>query len=273
MKTKTLLLLFFITISHLLISQESDSLRGNFEFTQTILPNISNQVKYEASKDSANKGVLITKSEKQIPLSRGYKVSVIKTDSNLVYYRYWKFNGNDSLNTELRGKYNDNGAVFTMPIKDFKQITRPLYPRYKGATAGAYTVPFRLRGLFDDFDFESSLSLSANLVVGLGTRHKQESCIDLSIGFGLTNVNLNEKNTKGTVTENRSVSAFTLSFGILAKPSNKVNIGVFGGSDFLGLNDRDVNWIYDGKFWLGLGININFNSIDNPENSTKPKNQ
>ena len=64
--------------------------------------------------------------------------------------------------------------IFVLPTSDFNQLTKPVYKKYKGARVGAYTIPFRLRGIGKDFDFESSLSLSANMIFGFGSYYSQE---------------------------------------------------------------------------------------------------
>ncbi|WKN44243.1 hypothetical protein [Tunicatimonas pelagia] len=181
-------------------------------------------------------------------------------DEKMVYYRYWDFTDNTSPNAV---RYNDK--VFQLPLSDFKILTEKRYKRFKGVEAGAYTIPFRLRGIGgggennSSFDFESSLSLQANMVVGVGPRYQPESNFDFSLGVGITGVKLNEKNS--SVTEERTASALTTSLGVVFKPVSNANIGLFMGFDFLGADDESVNWNYDGEMWIGLGINISFNKI------------
>lgn len=145
---------------------------------------------------------------------------------------------------------------------DFMQYSKTqTFRRFKGAKVGVFTVPFRLRGVGTDssFDFESSLSLSSSLALGFGSIKRQYSWLDLSLGIGLTAINLTKENS--LVLENRSASAFTLSLGVVVKFNENANMGFFIGRDFLGKVDRNVDWIYNGKTWLGLGINISFNEM------------
>lgn len=147
--------------------------------------------------------------------------------------------------------------------------------RYEGVKAGAYTVPFRLRGARSaQFDFETALSIQANMVFGFGRNIKENSWLDFSWGLGLTKINLDEDNSN--VTEKRTASALTTSFGAVIKPDRYVNVGVFLGWDFLGKQDRKANWIYNKKPWIGLGINISFDAIttdktSNEETNSNPK--
>jgi hypothetical protein len=196
-------------------------------------------------------------------------------DLKTVYIKYWNYSlkQKSKNNWYSKATFTDNpkankfnGNVFELPSEYFKKITQPLFSRYKGTSVGVYTIPFRLRGSGDDFDFESSLSLQANLVAGFGKRTNESSWIDLSLGIGLTGVNLNSNNSN--VTDQRTASAFTVSSGIVLKPSKYANIGLFLGWDNLGVNDKDVDWVHNGNLWVGLGINISFNTITTDQSAT-----
>ncbi|WP_167617712.1 hypothetical protein [Maribellus sediminis] len=253
---RNLLFTLFMAVSLMTLGQKKLP-SGSYAFKESILSNFSQQKSFDRTIDS-------------MAIVKNHKVSVIKADSNFVYYQYWRFT-DDSIRAELNG--NKNEKIFVLPIVDFNQLTKPVYKRYKGARVGAYTVPFRLRGIGDDFDFESSLSLSANMIFGFGSYYNQESWFDASLGIGLTKVNLTAKNTKNTVPQNRTASAFTLSVGGVFKPAPKINGGVFIGWDFLSADDRDVNWIYNGKMWVGLGINISLNDVETDSNQIKSTNK
>lgn len=200
-------------------------------------------------------------------VSSGYKVIVNHLRDDSVYYSYLNFS-----DQSLYSIYN-TPTTWVMSEKEFEEIARPLYSRYKGAKVGVYTVPFRLRGVGakgEPFDFESSLSLSANLVFGFGSRREKHSIADLSLGLGLTSIGLDSLNSE--VSENRTASAFTLSMGLVLWPNEHINIGAFVGWDKLGLKDRSTDWIYDGKTWLGLGINIGFEALTTDKNAKIGKN-
>lgn len=208
----------------------------------------------------------IEKFKNKVKIISGSKVTVIgySKDSSNVYFEYWDYSDLDSDEAKLY-----NTPPFAMARNDFNNLTQPLYDEYKGASVGVYTVPFRLRGSgkgSTDFDFESSLSLTANLIFGFGFDTDDFSMADVSVGIGLTSVNLNTSNSK--VTEERTASALTISTGLLLKPAKFVNFGIFVGWDTLNANDKSVNWVYNGKTWIGLGINVSFNEII----TTNPKN-
>lgn len=198
-------------------------------------------------------------------IKEDYKITVLYEKDDRIYFKYWNFKDN----ANLVAKYN-NDKVFNLTKEEFQQLTKPLYRRYKGAKVGAYTIPFRLRDVGgDNFDFESSLSLQANLAFGYGNRTDQESWIDGSFGIGLTGVSLNDKNS--LVTSDRTASAFTVSLGVIVKPAKYANIGIFLGKDYLGKKDQEAEWKYDGKTWLGLGINVTFDEIKTTKSATEDK--
>lgn len=197
----------------------------------------------------------------EIPkIKKGYQIEVFYTTETDVFYEYLNFS-----DSTLKATYN--GDLFSMPIAIFEQITEPLYNVYKGVEVGAYSVPFRLRRANSNFDFESSLSLSANIVFGFGTRKSKESLFDLSFGLGLSSANLDNLNSDEE--ENRTASAFTTSFGLVFRPSKVASIGFFLGHDYLGQKDIKSNWDYNKKLWSGLGININLDAVTTNNKSTK----
>lgn len=167
--------------------------------------------------------------------------------------------GNDCNNVIIKN-HSKNGNTFKMPISDLVYNGIEQTSRFKGAEVGVYTIPFRLRGGGDSFDFETSLSLQTNLILGFGRRDKEKSWFDASIGLGISSINLNSSNSN--VTEDRTASALTASFGAVIKPAENVNFGLFLGGDFLNKNDRKTDWVHNGNLWIGLGINISFNKID-----------
>jgi len=237
------------------------------------ITNISYQFKYqldgillEENVDFAQNKINITSNMvKQTNLSAGYKVKALYEKDGYVYYKYWNFPDSSLLGNEY------NGKVFRMKKEYFTQITDRLYRRYKGATVGAYTIPFRLRGAGgSNFDFETALSLQANLVFGFGKQTREDSWLDLSWGLGLTKVNLDSDNSD--VTEKRTASALTTSVGGTIKLNQYANLGIFLGWDFLDKQDRKTNWIYNKKSWFGVGINVSFERIKTEKTADKAKN-
>jgi hypothetical protein len=259
----TILILLLITFE-LVCSAQTKIKKGSYKFIENIITDFS---------PLKEKG-----KSQEIEIEKYHKVTVVGMSDDLktVYIKYWNYpsrikskkNWFSKATFTNNQKADDfNQKLFELPSESFKKITVPLYSRYKGTTVGVYTIPFRLRGIGDDFDFESSLSLQANLVAGLGKRSSENSWIDFSLGIGLTGVNLTSKNSD--VAEQRTASAFTLSSGVVIKPSKFANIGLFVGWDNLGSNDKDVNWKYNGDMWLGLGINISFNTISTDQSANR----
>jgi hypothetical protein len=234
-------------------AQDGKEISGNYYFTKNLPKDYSYQYKELPGQASESDSPVEA-------INKGAKITILYYDTlqNRVYYQFWNY-----LNREDSLVYNT--GKFYMSYNKFIQSTSPLYPRFKGTKVLAYTVPFRLRGIGDNFDFESSLSLTSNLVFGFGSRYKRESWFDASFGVGLTGVVLNEDNSDFDPGEgdqaSRTASAFTLSFGGVLKPRDNINIGLFLGWDFLNAQDRKLNWDYDGKRWVGIGINITFSEV------------
>ncbi|WP_299252421.1 hypothetical protein [uncultured Lacinutrix sp.] len=272
MKNILLLLCLFLCLS---INAQTEIEKGSYQFNTNIIQKFSHLKEMDNSiTPQNNEGVEDNKDKSEAPkieIEKGSKVTVVGQSKDLktVYIKYWDyalkkktktFFGIFSKDTDTDNpNAKKNGNVYEIPSETFKKITSSLYTRYKGTSVGVYTIPFRLRGKGKSFDFESSLSLQANLVAGFGKRTVENSWIDVSVGLGLTGVNLNSNNS--IVTEQRTASAITVSSGLVIKPSKFTNIGLFVGFDTLGANDRAVDWEYNENIWLGVGINVSFNTI------------
>lgn len=209
------------------------------------------------------------------------EVLSIKGDTILFHYKKSKENYNNKFRAEKAKDFNlkyygdeskNELHHFIIQKKEFLMVAKKYnyYPLYKGAIAGIYSVPFKLR--FNSFDFEQNLNLG--LIVGLQFRLNKKLddkwIIEPSAGIGLTRVNLNNKNSD--VEESRTANAVSISLGTLLKLSEKINIGVFLGKDYLGRTDSEVNWRYNGKTWLGLGINVGFGTSKSEQNKSDPVN-
>lgn len=245
------------------LKTESDTIvtiNGSFYFKQSLPEEVSPQKQeFRENKNAVGKADI----EYGHKISALYKKEISKGKYD-IYYKYWNFPELSGTEGKSSKASIYNGNIYSMPEDKFLQLTSPLYRRFKGFSVGVYTVPFRLRGIGGkDFDFESSLSLQSNFIFGWGSVKSKRSWFDASIGLGVTGVNLNSKNS--LVTQNRTASALTVSLGALFKPTNYVNFGVFIGQDYLGERDKDVDWKYNGKTWIGLGINVSFNELKTNE--------
>jgi len=185
-----------------------------------------------------------------------------------VYYEYLNFIDPDTLQAY-------NGKLFMLPLDSFLIYTRPIYSHFKGLSAGLYSIPFRIRNLGgSNFDVETSLSLQTNLVIGFGSKYKEYSSVNFSLGIGLTAINITQENSSITEPEDeQTASALTTSLGIVYNFKNRVNVGAFVGWDTLSGKDRNVNWIYNKETWVGLGINIKFEQVNNSTNESSSNNR
>ena len=158
---------------------------------------------------------------------------------------------------------------------------------FRGFSAGAYSIPIRLRPFEADFEFEANLSLGANVNARFSPyRKKAHTYVDVSLGVSITKVNLTEDNsrlgTSGTdpdsneafnfeETKTSSPAAVTFSFGGLLVFAENVNIGAYLGYDFISSSDNKAKWIYNGVPWIGVGVNLSFGKADSSSNNTSQK--
>lgn len=221
-----------------------------------------------------NKTDLIDGEEELPPVIQGYEVHVLEVTSDEVFFKYLKFKDED-----LKEKYNgeeDEEKIFSMSKDYFESKTEILYDRFRGFKYGAYSVPIRIRNSNANFEFDSNLSLGANIISRWGLRKYEHFYVDFSLGISLTKVNLNEDNSnlgmEGTKFEDiktLSPAALTVSIGTLFNLAENVNTGIYYGWDFISSSDQKAEWIYNKKPWLGIGINVAFNG--SPEKSGSQK--
>lgn len=264
--SKTLLILFLI-VSQAIICQENQSLKINDSYYITSTFETNSTLTYFGKK--INSSLNIHKQNVII------KISNIIGDS--VIFQYWKFkipqkkDSSRAINNNIAffKDTTERLLYFYLPKKNFENLTTKYFPKFKGAVAGFYSVPFKLR--FNDFDFEQNLNLGLNIGFQYRFSKKIEDrwIIEPNIGFGISKVNLDENNSN--VTENRSASAFSATVGVILRVTNTINLGAFLGKDFLGKNDLGTNWQYNKKTWLGLGLNVGF-SVNDRKKGTDIKN-
>ena len=257
------IILLLLICTPLFCNSQFQIKKGAYRFTENILP-------FQSKVYRKGVGLKAVNTE----IKEGYKITVLGVSEDLqtVYFRFGNFGL--SYPEEIRSEYNNH--IFEIPTTSFMFLTEQLYPRFKGVSYGVYTIPFRLRGSKEDFDFESSLSLQANLVFGFGKKTKPYSWVDLSVGLGITNINLNKDNTETPANQNfddRTATALTASFGAVIKPSRFTNFGVFFGWDTLGLTEKNINWKYDRNIWVGLGLNVSFNEVSTDKSTSNTDNK
>ncbi|WP_299362634.1 hypothetical protein [Winogradskyella sp.] len=238
-------------------------------------------------------------SEKTVQFKKGHKVYVTMVGKDSISFSYYKFTA--GVNTEeLNDKYYfidkkmiepsvedgdgifNNGNLdpsdirtFTLSVGDFDKYLTRFYPRFKGVSAGIFTVPFKLR--IDDFDFEQNVNIGMNLSFPfrMNRLKNNEHLLTPTLGIGLATISLNPNNSdleaSDDENENRTASAFSISGGIMYQFSSTINIGFQYGFDFLGNKDKDIRWKYDRKPWIGIGINIGVSVSDNEVSNPKNK--
>jgi opacity protein-like surface antigen len=198
-----------------------------------------------------------------------YRITVTSAENDVITFKYWDFN-DPGTNNSINGK--DKDVLYTLSPAEFKGMMSVLYDRYE-FRAGFFSVPYKLR--FNDFNFESDVTVGMNISCNFRWNREIEHgfSIEPLIGVGLTKVNTDSSNSK--VDEPGSLSAFTVNTGVLLHLTEKINMGVFYGWDNLSEQDySNSGWEYNGKGWLGIGLNVSFSETDNnkqKDNGTQSK--
>ncbi len=256
---KVLFTFLFLLISFVIYSQRSDiETNGQYYFTENLNSNESTS-KFSALYNNAT-------------IKRKHIVQVISASDKEVVFKYLNFEKGTSARTLYNG--DNQEKVFAMSIENFTYYTNPYYNRWRKWKVGVYTIPIRIRSANDTFEFESNLSLGANLIKGVNlSRYNDNVYIDFSVGVSLTKVNLtgdnsNIKNINPDL-EKLSQGALTFSLGTTIHLAKSVNAGVFYGWDFLdGKEQSKLNWIHNAKPWIGFGINISFSDQNSNNKSS-----
>lgn len=258
MKNKQLLTLTFLLFSTILMAQKEIDIKtgGNYYFKHNINNKSSLLSNLKLMTGSLKKGLIYD-------IKKNYTVKIEKIENNEVYFSFWYF---DEENQPQLYKTFNNDEVFKLPISEFQSFTKKRFNVFRGVKSGSYSVPIRLRGSGENFEFDSTLSLGANIAGTFGLPKEEDMYLDISFGVSLTQVNLNEDNSslgkEGSDFENTktlSSNALTFSFGLVLHPAKNINVGVFYGWDILSGKDQEkLQWVHNKKPWVGLGINVNF---------------
>ncbi|WP_449400866.1 hypothetical protein [Chryseobacterium wanjuense] len=160
--------------------------------------------------------------------------------------------------TDKLGLGLDERRTYSLSTEEFRNITEPVYNRIEWRF-GVYTVPFKLR--FGGFSFDANVNLGTNIGAKIRMNREVEKGFALEpiFGFGIASIKLDTSNS--STSSGTNVSAFTINTGVLIHITSAINVGITYGFDNISKNDQDLyQWKYNGKGWLGLGINVSLNN-------------
>jgi hypothetical protein len=175
-------------------------------------------------------------------------------------------NNNNSQTISNKRKYLKN-IQYSLPKNIFSDNVSVLYNRLE-YRVGVYTIPFKLR--LSSFSFDANVNLGANLGAKIRWNRRIENGFALEpiFGFGLASIKLDKDNS--IASEPTNVSAFTINTGILFHLTDSINVGLTYGFDNISQNDQNnYKWKYQGKGWLGIGMNISFSNQNKNTGSTQ----
>ncbi|MDR2237757.1 MAG: hypothetical protein LBE92_16665 [Chryseobacterium sp.] len=257
-----LLLLFLLWVGIRVSGQEDIKTGGNYYFNYPTTESLMDFKNETVIKEGASLENVKNEVEGSI-----FNIHVQNIKKDRVYFVFGNFSGKIS---ELENKINKNfiaskpneesdyKTVYSLPLVDFKDNTKPLY-NIVDWRVGVFTVPFKLR--LSEFSFDANVNLGANLGAKFRMNRKIKNGFSLEpiVGFGLASIKLDESNSK--TSESTNISAFTINTGLLIHVNNSINVGFTYGFDHISKNDQNnYDWKYNGKGWLGLGINVAFSS-------------
>lgn len=134
-----------------------------------------------------------------------------------------------------------------------------------GFTAGTVLIPVKLR--FDEFQFSKDITLGPYFGMKWLMSNYRPNYFSLGVTTGITSVTLSQRNTNSSfVAETQDVAAFTLAIGGILE-FNKVQLGLFGGWDWINGNigsENGINWAYQGEPWLSIGLGYSIISRPSP---------
>ncbi len=203
-----------------------------------------------------------------INAGNNYVIKVKSIDpNNNVIFEYWTFK-DGATEAAINGASKINS--YQLPMNEFKNMMAVYYNRIDWKV-GLLTIPYKIR--FSNFSFQPDVNLGANVSAKIKWSRKLENGFSLEplLGFGISKISLDDSNS--TIDKAGSVSGFTLNTGLIIHITEKVNLGVLYGFDFLDSKDNvKYNWKYNGNGWLGLGLNISL-SDEGKNNSSSNSNQ
>lgn len=198
------------------------------------------------------------------------QIKVVSIADGRVYFSYLSFDEGSEEEAIYNLDSNGKMKIFSLSVSDFKKLTNKYYNKFRGFKYGAYTVPIRLRKSSGKFEFDSNLSLGANLLGRFGSRSNENLFVDLSLGISLTKVSLHKENSLLGIDNSDfseidvlSPTAFTVSVGAFFNLAENVNVGAYLGWDSLSSADNKSEWVFNRKPWLGIGLNVAFSGSAN----------
>jgi hypothetical protein len=240
---KTNFLLVFLLWAGIAFGQENDiKKKGNYYLNYPASDQLTNFKATDNTDKTAFKNTIIGKKR---------NVKVKKVEAGQVTFEF----------TDKLGGGLDEGKTYTLPVEEFKNTAEPNYNRVEWRF-GVYTIPFKLR--FGGFSFDANVNLGTSIGAKIRMKREIENGFALEpiFGFGIASIKLDTSNS--STSSGTNVSAFTINTGVLIHITKAINIGLTYGFDNMSKNDQELyNWKYNGKGWLGLGINVTLNNESN----------
>lgn len=153
-----------------------------------------------------------------------------------------------------------NNKIFSVSEVEFlaKAEIAEKYQPDDRVSFGLITLPFKFR-MFDDKSFETNFNLNTTLNIRL--TQLWNAGFYAQFGAGIGNTNLYNGNAPGVDPgEEINAAALTILSGVMLQ-YKKVQAGLYIGWDHIN-NQKNYQWQYNGKPWLGFGVGYQLFKID-----------
>lgn len=177
------------------------------------------------------------------------------------------FSNNDTISKQDIVKLEQERKFFLISKGDLEGQTNGIYDKSWRFVVGASTLPLKLR--VNNFNFAEKVNIGSSF----GYRKRTNSIKDnfwsflLNLGLSVNNLDNESIRTQG-VTPVDNIASLSLGAGTIFSAS-KAQIGLFVGYDFLSQSNWiKYRWIYNKRFWVGIGIGINI--FDNEPSDKSP---
>lgn len=167
-------------------------------------------------------------------------------------------------------KRNYGNGYMLLAITELNKIKE--FRAENGFTLGSSVMPFKLRpgyGHLGEFEFATDVALNALFGYKFSLNRYNPWFVTPTLGTGISMVQVDSGSTFGKMTEGQNLAGFSLSLGCLFE-FNKIQVGVFMGSDLLSKNSK-YDWVNQGRPWFSVGIGYQLFTVSNPGDTRQNK--
>lgn len=265
-----LLALFALMVSGGVWGQEKEFKVGDIVRSIADMEHSATNIESNEILDKNNLTVNYLESEIQFKITKIDKVNGeywLKVYPSYVKLKCRKKDNCEEVNKKDRSLYY-NDKVFKVTEEEFLAKTE-FYEPIDRFSIGILNLPFKFR-IQEERSFETTFNINSLLNYRIWQFYNTGFYLQAGAGFG--SVKLNNNNSIG-INDKAEIDAVALSFlGGAMLQYKRVQAGVYVGWDHIN-NQKNYQWQYNGKPWVGFGIGYELFKIDLGGESKQNKNQ